>query len=223
MIYAAGFGTRMGDLTKDRPKPLIEVAGRALLDHALQLLPPGTHAVVNTHYHADQIARHLIGQRVFLSHEAHILETGGGLRAAMPLLGGSPVMTLNSDAIWTGPNPLAELAAAWDGDRMDALLLLAPTGATTGYHGTGDFLLDKTARLIRANGQLSLVYLGAQILCTDLLPNVPQRAFSLNLIWDQIISQGRAYGLLHDGGWCDVGHPAGIAEAEHLLGWPSRG
>ena len=222
MIFAAGFGSRMGALTRDRPKPLIKVAGKTLLDHALDLTAnaPVTRKVLNTHYHADQIIRHLAGHNVALFREIEtILETGGGLRAAMPLLGGSPVMTLNSDAVWTGRNPLQQLAEAWDPDQMDALLLLAPISATKGFFGTGDFRLDPENRLIRANGQAGLAYLGAQILRTDLLPDIPQKIFSLNLIWDQMIADGRAYGLLHQGGWCDVGRPEGIAEAESLLGW----
>ena len=224
MIFAAGFGTRMGALTKDRPKPLIPVAGKTLLDHALEVVraAPVARTVVNAHYHADQIARHLSGQNVALSCETgSILETGGGLRAAMPLLGGSPVMTLNSDAVWTGRNPLHELAEVWDQERMDALLLLAPVEATKGYAGRGDFRLDQSGRLARARGEDGLVYLGAQILRTERLPGIPQATFSLNLVWDQMIADGRAFGLLHDGGWCDVGRPAGIAEAEALLDWGS--
>ena len=129
MIFAAGFGSRMGLLAADKPKPLIIVAGKTLLDHALDLVKavPMAPVVVNTHYHAAQIVAHLACENVALSHETQtILETGGGLRAALPLLGGSPVMTLNSDAVWTGQNPLAELAAGWDAAQMDALLLLAP-------------------------------------------------------------------------------------------------
>jgi len=220
MIFAAGFGTRMGALTKDRPKPLIPVAGKPLLDHALDLAKaaPVSRIVVNTHYHADQIATHLAHQDVALSHEAEvILETGGGLRQALPLLAGDPVMTLNSDAVWTGPNPLQTLAAGWDAARMDALLLLAPVQATIGYQGKGDFLCDPSGRLQRANGRDGLVYLGAQIIRTDQLASFPQRAFSLNLLWDQMIAQGRAFGVVHPGGWCDVGHPEGIAQAEALL------
>ncbi len=225
MIFAAGFGTRMGALTRDTPKPLIPVAGKALLDHALDLTTdaPVAQKVVNAHYHADQIARHLLGHNVALSHEETILETGGGLRAAMPLLGGSPVMTLNSDTIWTGRNPLQELAAGWDPDRMDALLLLAPIIATRGFAGSGDFLLDPGSRLIRAQGRTGLAYLGAQILRTHDLTDIAQAAFSLNILWDRMIASGRAYGLIHHGGWCDVGHPAGIAEAEALLGWHNSG
>ena len=218
MLFAAGYGTRMGALTWNRPKPLIPVAGQTLLDHALAVVDAAgmVRRVVNTHYHADQIARHVAGRGVAVSQEARILETGGGLRAAMPLLGGSPVMTLNTDAVWTGRNALSQLAAAWD-DRMDALLLLAPVAQAAGYAGTGDFGLGPDGRLERAAGRPGLVYLGAQIIRTDLLPGIPQAAFSLNLLWDRMIADGRAYGLVHQGRWCDVGHPEGIAMAEAML------
>ena len=131
MIFAAGFGTRMKALTVDRPKPLVPVAGRALIDHALHLARAAgvQRIVVNTHYRADQMAEHLEGSGVVISHEPEIiLETGGGLKAALHLLGPGPVAVLNSDAIWTGENPLAELAKAWDGGSMEALLLLLSAG-----------------------------------------------------------------------------------------------
>ena len=220
MLFAAGFGTRMGALTRDRPKPLLTVGGQTLLDHALRLVDRAGCAprVINAHYLAEQIASHVEGRGVAVSHEVgEILETGGGLRAAMPLLGGSPVMTLNTDAVWTGRNALEELAEGWNSDRMDALLLLAPAGRVSGHGGTGDFLLDAAGRIARANGRPGLVYLGAQIIRTDLLPTFPQRAFSLNLLWDQIVAGGRAFGVLHLGGWCDVGRPEGIALAEAML------
>jgi MurNAc alpha-1-phosphate uridylyltransferase len=206
-------------LTKDRPKPLIEVAGKALLDHALDLCSADlvTHRVVNLHYLGAQIARHLAGHDIALSPEDPILETGGGLRAALPLLGTSPVMVLNTDAVWTGANPLAELAAAWDDTSMDALLLVAEVQNATGHRGTGDFLMDAEGRLTRAKGASGVVYLGAQILRTDRLSSVPQQVFSLNLLWDQMIAGGRAFGLEHHGGWCDVGRPDSIALAESML------
>lgn len=223
MVFAAGFGTRMGALTAQRPKPLIEVAGRPLIDHALDLAEQAgaSPVVVNTHYLADQIAHHLAGRPVRLSHEPdRILETGGGLRKALPLLGNGPVMTLNSDAVWTGLNPLSQLMAHWDNDRMDALLLLLPAQTANGHSGTGDFLADAQGRLTRAKGTAGLVYLGAQILHTERLQAIDQDVFSLNLLWDQMIENGRAYGLVHQGGWCDVGRPEGIAEAEALLKAP---
>jgi MurNAc alpha-1-phosphate uridylyltransferase len=219
MLFAAGFGTRMGDLTKERPKPMIEVAGKALLDHSLDLCTANlvTHRVVNLHYLGDQIARHLAGREIALSPEDPILETGGGLRAALPLLGASPVMVLNTDAVWTGANPLAELAGAWDDTRMDALLLVAAVQNATGHPGTGDFLMDAEGRLTRVKGAPGVVYLGAQILRTDRLASVPHQVFSLNLLWDQMIAEGRAFGLEHQGGWCDVGQPDSIPLAEALL------
>lgn len=219
MLFAAGFGTRMGDLTKDRPKPLIPVAGKALIDHALDLCTSElvTHRVVNLHHHGDQIVRHLAGRDIAFSPEDPILETGGGLRAALPLLRANPVMVLNTDAVWTGENPLGELATAWDDARMDALLLVSEVKDATGHKGTGDFLMDGENRLTRAKGAAGVVYLGAQILRTDRLASVPQQVFSLNLLWDQMIADGRAYGLIHKGGWCDVGQPDSIAAAEAML------
>ena len=172
--------------------------------------------VVNTHYHADQIAGHVAGRNVSVSHEAEILETGGGLRAALPLLGAGPVMTLNTDAVWTGENALTELAKGWH-DGMAALLLLAPVVQTVGHGGTGDFLLAPDGRIARANGQPGLVYLGAQIIRTDRLGDFPEPAFSLNRLWDRMIADGRAFGMVHAGRWCDVGRPEGIALAEAML------
>jgi MurNAc alpha-1-phosphate uridylyltransferase len=126
-------------------------------------------------------------------------------------------MVLNTDAVWTGANPLAELAAAWDDTSMDALLLVAEVQNATGHRGTGDFLMDAEGRLTRAKGASGVVYLGAQILRTDRLSSVPQQVFSLNLLWDQMIAGGRAFGLEHHGGWCDVGRPDSIALAESML------
>lgn len=220
MIFAAGFGTRMGALTANRPKPLIEVAGRPLLDHALEL---GSEAqagpvVVNTHYLSAQISQHLNGSPVSISDESDaILETGGGLKKALPMLGNGPVMTLNSDAVWTGENPLAELMARWDGAQMDALLLLLPAKRALGHSGAGDFLLGADGRITRAAGKPGLVYLGAQILRTEGLASIDKPSFSLNLLWDDMIAKGRAFGLVHNGGWCDVGRPEGILQAEALL------
>lgn len=219
MLFAAGFGTRMGALTRDRPKPLVTVSGRALLDYALDISahPCVSHRVMNLHYLGAQIAQHIQGQDIALSWEDPILDTGGGLRAALPLLGSRPVMMLNTDAVWTGQNPLAQLAAAWDSDRMDGLLLLANPDQARGHKGAGDFLVDEHGRLSRANGASGPIYLGAQILRTEGLASFDQQAFSLNLLWDKMIAQGRAYGLFHQGGWCDVGYPAAIPLAESLL------
>ncbi|WP_410217168.1 nucleotidyltransferase family protein [Paracoccus sp. (in: a-proteobacteria)] len=217
MIFAAGLGTRMRPLTDQRPKPLIEVAGRTLLDRALDL---GRQAqagpiVVNTHYLGTQIERHLDRQDVAISREAgQILDTGGGLRQALPLLGNSPVMTLNPDVVWSGPNVLGALQAAWDGRRMDALLALVPLDRATARQGAGDFHLDGDGLLTR---QGDFVYAGAQIIRTDRLADIPDRVFSLNRLWDLLIADGRAFGMVHSGGWCDVGYPAAIPLAEAML------
>jgi MurNAc alpha-1-phosphate uridylyltransferase len=219
MIFAAGFGTRMGALTAQRPKPLIEVAGRALIDHALALAEAAgvRRVVVNTHYLGDQIAAHLAGRGVTVLHETpEILDTGGGLKAALPHLGEGPVMTLNPDAVFTGANPLAQLAEAWDPVRMDALLLLLPAAEAQSATGRSDFVMTD-GRIDWARGRPGHLYLGAQILRPELVRDCPERVFSLHGPWSRAIEAGRAFGLIHRGGWCDVGHPEGIARAEALL------
>jgi MurNAc alpha-1-phosphate uridylyltransferase len=217
MLFAAGFGTRMGALTKDRPKPLIEVAGRPLIDHALALVDAvhPSRVVANLHYHADQLQAHLAPKGILLSHETpEILETGGGLRAALPLLGTGPVFTMNTDAIWAGPNPLSLLQEAWDPDRMDALLMCVPIGQTIGHAGEGDFTADADGRITRGPG---LVYGGVQILKTDGLRHIAEQAFSLNLLWNQMHDRNRLFALEYPGRWCDVGRPEGIVLAEGML------
>ncbi|NDR57552.1 nucleotidyltransferase family protein [Aliiruegeria sabulilitoris] len=224
ILFAAGFGTRMGSLTANRPKPLLEVSGRPLLDHALALTDAAgvPRKVVNTHYHSDQIEDHLSERSdVAVSRELpDILETGGGLRKALPLLGCNPVFTLNTDAVWTGANPLAALRAAWDPDRMDALLMLVAPENARGHSGAGDFRAGPDGRLQRGPGA---IYTGAQILRTEGLHEIGQDAFSLNLLWDRMLEAGRLFGLLHDGNWCDVGRPEGIATAERMLNGQTDG
>ena len=217
MVFAAGFGTRMKHLTRDRPKPMIEVSGKPLIDHALDLCTalPAERTVVNLHYKAEILAAHLAQRPVTTLHEVpDILDTGGGLRNALPLLGEHPVMTLNSDAIWRGPNPLRLLAQAWDPDRMDGLLMCLTPGQAEGHTGTGDFTADTSGRLSRGDG---LVYAGAQIVKTGGLRDIPDRVFSLNRLWDLMIAERRLYALDYPGRWCDVGHPEGIARAETLV------
>jgi N-acetyl-alpha-D-muramate 1-phosphate uridylyltransferase len=220
MLFAAGFGTRMGALTKDRPKPLIPVAGRPLIDHALDIAQAaGVRCpVVNLHYHGDQLATYLAGRNVALSHErGQILETGGGLRAAQRLLGDGPVLTLNSDAVWTGQNPLTQLLNAWDRSRMDLLFLLLPADQARSATGRSDFVMDDEGRVEWAKGRKGYLYLGAQIIDPAILAPDPGPAFSLHAAWTRAMLAGRAFGLLHQGDWCDVGHPEGIAEAEAML------
>lgn len=218
MLYAAGLGTRMGALTAETPKPLLNVAGKPLIDHALDQTKGVNleHIVVNTHYRAAQIVQHLSARKdVTLSHETpDLLETGGGLRQALPMLGEGPVYTLNTDAIWTGANPLAQLAAAWDSEKMDALLLLVPRNQATGHSGAGDFDFSAKGHLTRGQGY---VYTGAQIICTEGVKTIPDKVFSLNLLWDSMLIDERLFGVVHQGGWCDVGRPEGIATAESML------
>lgn len=221
MLFAAGLGTRMGALTADRPKPLIKVAGQALIDHALQVVDAaGVGPVVtNLHYRGDQIRAHLSARANmrFSDERDRILETGGGLRQALPLLKAETVFTLNTDAIWTGENPLAQLRGRWQPARMDCLLLLLPTEHATGHGGKPDFALDADGRLRRGSGDETHVYLGAQIITTTGLAQVDRAVFSLNVLWNDMIAAGRAYGVVHQGGWCDVGRPEGIAVAEAML------
>lgn len=220
MLFAAGLGTRMGILTQSLPKPLIPVAGKPLIDHAIAVADGAgvTDRVMNLHYMGDLLAAHVADRHIRLSWEhGQILETGGGLRAALPMLGAGPVSVLNTDAVWTGQNPLVQLLNAWDDAKMDALLLLLPGDQATGHLGPGDFLMQPDGRLSRANGASGHVYLGAQIIRTHTLADIPDAVFSLNRVWDQMIASGRAFGLVHQGGWCDVGRPDGIALAESLL------
>lgn len=214
MLFAAGFGTRMGALTADRPKPLVEVAGRPLIDHALDLVLPVVRGpvVANAHYLADQIEQHLDGSRVqVIREEPQILDTGGGLRNALPVLGKDPVFTMNSDAVWRGPNPLEVLESAWR-EEMEALLLGIPVAQAVGHEGIGDF----TAGPPVARGP-GMVYSGLQIIRTDTLSDVTETAFSLNLLWDRMLERGTLHVIPYDGVWCDVGHPDGITLAEGML------
>ncbi|SFR34204.1 nucleotidyltransferase family protein [Litoreibacter janthinus] len=218
MIFAAGFGTRMGALTKDRPKPLIEVAGRPLLDHALKLTRDANlRCVVNAHYKAEMVETHLTGwPDVSLQIERpEILDTGGGLKAALAELGTDPVFTLNSDAVWAGPNPLDCLRDAWRPYEMGALLLLVPIDRMIGYTRTGNFAADAQGRLTRDTS--GMVYSGAQLLHTDGLAAIDEASFSLNLLWDQLLPEGQLFGVEYPGFLADVGTPDGIVLAERML------
>lgn len=218
MLFAAGLGTRMGVLTSQRPKPLIEVGDKALIDHALTLADQAgiRHVTANLHYYPEQIRSHLSDrQNISFSDETDaLLETGGGLRKALNLLGPGPVYTLNTDAVWTGTNALSELRSRWDPNTMSALLLLVPKARATGHSGCGDFDLDQSGRIRRGK---DYVYTGAQIINPEGIENVSGRAFSLNVLWDRILADGRLFGCVHSGGWCDVGRPDSIPLAEALI------
>ena len=179
MIFAAGFGTRMGALTANTPKPLIPIAGRPMIDHAIDLLRDAgiSKIVANAHYLSDQMSAHLSARDVLVSVETdQILDTGGGLRAALPLLGQGPVITINPDAIWIGPNPIADLLSAWN-PSMNALLSLVPNDHVYGTSNSGDFSLKQG--VIARNGPF--IYGGAQVIKTDEMHNIPSDVFSLNL------------------------------------------
>jgi N-acetyl-alpha-D-muramate 1-phosphate uridylyltransferase len=216
MLFAAGLGTRMGDLVKHRPKPMIPVAGKPLMDHALALtdLAQIGPKVVNLHYHSAILRAHLANRGVLFSDETDLLrETGGGLRHAGALLGASPVITMNTDAVWRGPNPIAQLIRDWR-PQMQALLLIVPKSNVTGHKGQGDFTRDPDGRLRRAP---DAIYTGVQIIRTDLLADIPDQVFSLNMIWDKMMASGGVFGTVYDGQWCDVGQPSSIPLAEAML------
>jgi N-acetyl-alpha-D-muramate 1-phosphate uridylyltransferase len=221
MLFAAGLGTRMGSLVADRPKPLLDVAGRPLIDRALDLADQANipRKVVNLHYLGDQIATHLAHRKdIALSWERELLlETGGGLRDALPLLGDGPVFTLNPDVVWSGPNPLIHLRDAWDSNTMDGLLLLLPMSSVKGRDGRADFLLAPDGRITRAGSTGQHLYLSAQIIRTERLADIPEPVFSLNRLWDMMIADRRAFGLIYPGEWCDVGTAQGLTEAAAML------
>ena len=217
MLFAAGFGTRMGALTRHCPKPLLPVAGRPLIDRALdQTAGAGIETIVaNLHYRADLLQAHLSPKGITCLTEApDILDTGGGLRAALPHLGPGPVFTLNCDAVYQGPPVLRLLAEAWDPVRMDALLLTVPLSRSRARTKGGDFLIDSQSRLTRGDG---VAYVGAQIVKPDRLTEIPDKVFSVNRLWDLMIAEGRLMGLDYPGLWCDVGTPEGLATAERMI------
>lgn len=228
MVLAAGLGERMRPLTDNTPKPLIEVGGKALLDHMLDRLADAgcETAVVNVHYLADRIERHVATRarpRIVISDErAQILGTGGAVVKALPQLGTAPFFHVNSDSIWiegTTPN-LPRLAAAFDAATMDALLLLAPSAGSIGYHGRGDFSMAADGRLTRRGERdiVPFVYAGAAVLSPALFGGAPQGAFSLTALFERAAEAGRLHGLRLDGQWMHVGTPEAIAEAEAAIG-----
>ncbi|WP_439122110.1 nucleotidyltransferase family protein [Marivita sp.] len=218
MLFAAGFGTRMGRLTQDRPKPLVRVAGKPLIDHAMTLVHEAGpfQIVVNAHYKADQIIAHFAGTDVQVTVETpDILDTGGGLKAALPLLGSDTVFTMNTDAVWDGPNPLALLKAAWT-DEMQVLLLCIPKARAIGHSGIGDLDVLEDGH---AKWGTDTIYSGLQIIRSDTVFNMAENVFSLKTVWDQLEAKGQLHAVTYPGRWCDVGHPDGIKLAEDMLGY----
>jgi len=228
MVLAAGLGKRMRPLTASRPKPLIEVAGKPLLDHLLEKLRTAgvEKIVVNVHYLADAVEAHLAknshGLEVSVSDERGLLlETGGGMVKAAPLIDCDPFLAVNSDTLWIdGPaDTLKVLASHWDGKKMDALLLLVPHARAENHRGLGDFHMDRTGRLRRRDRSrvAPFVYTGVQIVSKRLLEGAPDGPFSTNLLWDRAIEQGRCFGAVHQGLWFDVGTPQSIRATELTL------
>lgn len=229
MVMAAGLGKRMRPLTATRPKPLVEVAGKTLIDHTMNHLRTAgvKRAVVNVHYLADQMEAHLKARvkdmEVVISDErAQLLETGGGIVHARALIGDKPFLCVNSDNLWIdGPiDAIRQLAAAWDESKMDALLLLVPLARANCHKGQGDFRLDAFGRITerRKPGRLApFVYIGVSILSPSLIRDWPEGAFSTNLFFNRALEAGRLWGVVHQGLWFDVGTPAAVGEAEAVL------
>jgi N-acetyl-alpha-D-muramate 1-phosphate uridylyltransferase len=227
MVLAAGIGTRMQPLTATRPKPLVEVAGKALIDHVLDRLAGAKveRAVVNIHHFAEQMQRHLAGRKkpqiVISDERGLLLGTGGGVTRALPQLGDAPFFLINSDTIWIdGVKPnLARLADAFDPAAMDALLLLAPTTGSIGYGGRGDFTMAADGRL-RRRGEREVapfVYAGAATFALALFANAPQGEFPLTTLFSRAGEAGRLFGLRMEGLWMHVGTPEAIAAAEAAI------
>ena len=228
MVLAAGLGKRMRPLTATKPKPLIEVAGRPLLDHIIERLKTSgvKKVVVNVHYLADAIEAHLAakteGVDVTISDERGLLlETGGGLVRAAPLIDCDPFLAVNSDNLWIdGPaDTLKLLASHWDDGRMDALLLLVPHARAFNHGGLGDFHMDRTGRLRRRERShvAPFVYTGIQMLSKRILEGAPGGPFSANRLWDRAMEAGRCFGAVHQGLWFDVGTPSAIKATELTL------
>lgn len=227
MVLAAGLGTRMRPLTDDRPKALVEVGGRALIDHVLDRLAEAgvEKAVVNVHWFADRLEAHLAGRgrgpEIVISDErAELLETGGGLKKAAPLLGDAPVFVANIDSVWMDRgDALAELSRLWDSERMDAALLLARREGSIGFEGDGDFFLADDGRLTFRGEAASapFAYMGVHICRPDYVADGPQGPFSLSGLWRKSAAAGRLFGCVLDGDWMHVGDPQARDEAEVRL------
>ena len=233
MVLAAGLGTRLRPVTDTLPKPLVEVAGRTLLDHALDRLAAAgvERAVVNTHYLAAQIAARLARRptppSTEISEESQLLDTGGGVANALAALG-ETFFVVNADVFWRdgGEPALLRLARCFDADRSDAVLLLQPTLTAVGYDGAGDYRLDPegTPRRRREPAAAPLLFAGVQLLHRRLFDAWPQRVFSLVRLYDRAESAGRLRAVVHDGEWYHIGTPAGLAATrERLASHSARG
>ncbi len=227
MIFAAGLGTRMRPITDTLPKPLVKVRGKALIDHVLDAFADAgvPEAVVNVHYLGDQIEAHLadrMAPRIVISDErAKLLDQGGGIRKALPLLGAAPFFVANTDAFWVeGPaSNLRRLAQAFDPARMDALLLVAASATSVGVDWPGDFHMDQDGRLTKRgeNEVAAFVYSGVGILKSEPFANDPREVFRLSPFLFEAAEKGRLFGVRLDGLWLHVGTPQAIGEAEAVI------
>jgi N-acetyl-alpha-D-muramate 1-phosphate uridylyltransferase len=232
MVLAAGLGTRMRPITLSIPKPLVAIDGIPMLDHALNRLRDVSvnHAVVNVHYLAEQIIEHVASRQtpaITVSDERGLLlETGGGIKKALPLLGENPFWLMNSDSLWIdrlaedmNASALSEMKQVWDPQHMDIVLLLASRTTSMGYDGRGDFDRAPSGHLSRRipEHDAPFVYAGAAILKPELFIDTPKGAFSLNLLFDRAIAANRLYGHVLDGEWLHVGTPEAIGEAEKRI------
>lgn len=231
MVLAAGFGLRLRPITLTKPKPLVAVGGRTMLDRALDSLAASgvSDAVVNAHYLREQVVARCAERRAagkvpntVVSEEEVLLDTGGGIKNALPLLGSSPFLAVNADIVWQdGTMPaLDRLGATFDPNRMDAVLLLVARDRAIGFEGPGDFFLEEGGRLKRRADAATApyVYAGVQVLAPHVFDGTPEGPFSLNRIYDRAIAAGRLFGLAHDGAWYHVGTPEALDEADRLLG-----
>jgi len=226
MVLAAGLGKRMRPITDRIPKPLVEIAGRTLLDRGLDALAEAgvDRAIVNVHYLPDQIIRHLDGRkspRISISDERdRLLDSAGGIVKALPLIGDAPFYVLNADTFWidAGRSNLGRLALEWDATRMDILLMLCERLQATGHSGGTDFLIDADGRLARAKGDpTGLIYAGAAILHPRIFDRAKPEPHSLNRYFDEAIEAGRLFGMRLDGSWITVGTPGAIPAAEAVV------
>ena len=228
MVLAAGMGQRMRPLTDTIPKPLVRLAGKPLIDHVLDRLALAgiERAIVNVHYFPEQLEAHLRHRahpKIIISDERDaLLDTGGGVVRALPHLGPAPFVIHNSDSVWIEGlgNNLERLLSAFDGERMDSLMLLAPVATSIGYDGQGDFNMDSDGLLSRvAEGRIApFVFTGVSIIPPWMFNGETERRFSLNHVWDRSIAAGRLYGIRLDGIWMHVGTPQSVDEAERTLG-----
>ncbi len=231
MILAAGLGTRMAPLTLETPKPLIKLDGKPLIDHAIERLVAGgvDFIVVNVHYKADQLVEHINRKRtelpkvkfVISDETEELLDTGAGVRKALPLFEDEAFLTYNSDSLWIEGmgSSITRMQSRWNPETMDALMLLAPCATAIGYDGRGDFEMDAWGRLKRRPEMniAPFVWTGVQIVQSRLFQDAPQGRFSINRQWDRSMSEGRLWGVRLDGVWIHVGTPQALEEAEEFL------